>query len=73
MGKMRLACGFKDGESFLCLARSCLVIIMVLNGEFPTTGLVKLIHSNGYFSLHIFTLVFIIIFSNLFSTPIRFS
>ena len=60
--------GSKDGGYFLCLVKNYLDTIVVGNGEFLTTGLLRGDLGNDYVFRVDFTLVFIIIFSDYFLT-----
>ena len=60
--------GSKDGGYFSCLVKNYLDTIVVRNGEFLTTGLLRGDLGNDYIFCVDFTLVFIIIFSDYFFT-----
>ena len=60
--------GSKDGGSFSCPVKNYLDTIVVGNGEFLTTGLLRGDLGNDYIFCVDFTLVFIIIFPDYFLT-----
>jgi len=60
--------GSKDGGYFSCLVKNYLDTIVVGNGEFLTTGLLRGDLGNDYIFCVDFTLVFVIIFSDNFFT-----